>query len=62
MAAIGTKEAAARLGLTPRRVRQLIKAGLIRAKKIGRDWTVTETAIDAASTRPNRRGRRKGGK
>lgn len=33
-----TAQAAERLGLTPGRIRQLARAGVLRSVKIGRDW------------------------
>lgn len=43
-----TKEAAQRLGLeTTGAVRQLILAGRLEAKKVGRDWLIEEDAIKA---------------
>jgi excisionase family DNA binding protein len=40
------KEAAQRLGLTPDTLRQQIAAGKLRARKVGRDWTVTAQAVE----------------
>lgn len=37
---ITTQEAAARLGISSRRVRALIDAGRLPAEKIGRDWLI----------------------
>lgn len=42
-----TPEVAARLGISRRRVGQLIKDGRLRATKHGRDWLVSERAVDA---------------
>jgi len=47
---ITTTEAAALLGVTPQRVRALIKAGILEAEKWGRDWQ-----IDAASVEERKR-------
>ena len=35
-----TEQVAQRLGITPRRVRALITAGRLKAKKIGRDYLI----------------------
>lgn len=40
MELIGTAVAAERLGVSPDRVRALIKAGRLPAKKLGRDWFI----------------------
>lgn len=40
-----TKEAAERLGVTPRRVNNLIEAGALRAQKFGRAWMVDEASV-----------------
>lgn len=42
MAPLTTKQAAARLGITPRRVLALIGAGRLPATRIGRDWLIEE--------------------
>jgi len=34
------KEAAGKLGISERRVRQLLEGGRIQGKKLGRDWVV----------------------
>ena len=47
-------EAAARLGVTAATLRQQIANGRLRAKKIGRDWTVSEREIERYA-RENRR-------
>ncbi len=40
-----TKEAAEKLGVTPRRVNNLIEAGALRAQKFGRAWMVDEASV-----------------
>lgn len=40
------KEAAALLGVTPDTLRQRIHAGTLKAKKVGRDWTVTPKEVE----------------
>ena len=37
---IGTREAAARLGLSQAHVRRLLEGGAIKGKRLGRDWIV----------------------
>ncbi len=39
---IGTKEAAEKLGVSLRRVQQLIESGTLPAQKIGRDYLIQE--------------------
>ncbi len=39
---IGTKEAAEKLGISLRRVQQLIELGTLPAQKIGRDYLIQE--------------------
>lgn len=39
---VTVKEAAAILGVTPARVRQLIASGALGAVKVGRDWSIVE--------------------
>jgi len=47
-----TQQTAAALSVTPQRVRQLIKAGRIKAVRFGRDWQ-----IDAKSVREYQPGK-----
>lgn len=42
-----TRHAADYLGVTRRRVAQLIAAGLITAEKDGRDWDIDEASVKA---------------
>ena len=37
---LGTKEAAARLGICPDHLRRLLEKGEVKGKKVGRDWIV----------------------
>jgi len=46
-----TTEAAAKLGVSDARIRQLILAGKLKAKKIGRDWHITETQLKKLQSR-----------
>jgi len=41
------------LGVTPCRVRVLIREGRIKAAKIGRDWVVDESSLKAVMNRPH---------
>jgi excisionase family DNA binding protein len=45
-AEIDTDKAADLLGVTPNRVRQLVRGGDIQARKVGRVWLVDRTAIE----------------
>ena len=40
-----TREAAAFLGVTRRRVQQLVKRGQLKARKVGRDWLIDDDAL-----------------
>lgn len=52
MALITTAEAAQRLGVTDRRVRQMIKDNLLQGQKVGRDYLIDEDSLEAAKERP----------
>ena len=57
MAIVGVTEAASQLGLTPRRVRQMISAGMLPARRVGRSWAIDERDLRLAGARrrpPNR--------
>jgi excisionase family DNA binding protein len=45
-AEIDTDRAAGLLGVTPSRVRQLVRSGELNARKVGRSWLVDRTSID----------------
>lgn len=49
---ITTTTAAERLGVTPRRVRQYIIEGRLRARKIGRDYLVDPESVEEFRPRP----------
>jgi len=51
MTTITTATAAARLGITPRHVRHLIKTGQLPATKQGRDWLIDENDLQLAEAR-----------
>jgi excisionase family DNA binding protein len=38
--------AAALLGVTPQRVRHMIKAGILQAEKWGRDWQISAESVE----------------
>lgn len=58
MAQLTAKEAAERLGLHPSRVRVFCRTGRIRgATKKGRDWLMSEAAVDAFAEKERRIGR-----
>lgn len=52
-----TSEAAAELGVTVGRVRQLVLDGTLPAEKFGRDLVITREALDLARQRKTTRGR-----
>lgn len=58
MATIGTTEAARRLGVSQARVRQLIAAGRLPAKRIGRDWLIDERSLSRVAVRTPGRPRK----
>ncbi len=51
-----TEEAAAELGVTPARARQLIRAGVLKARQFGRAYVVTAAAITEARRRHSKPG------
>lgn len=55
-----TAEAGKKLGVTPERVRQLIKAGVLAGKREGHGWLVSQGAIEGWK-RPKRGGKRTAG-
>jgi excisionase family DNA binding protein len=50
MKVLTTKEAAERLGVTPRRVRALIAEGKLRATQVGRDYVIEERHLANVKT------------
>lgn len=54
-----TRQAAERLGVTPRRIRQLIKSGQLFATMAGRDWLVDSESLDSLVKVHRRAGRPK---
>ena len=53
-----TKQFANNVGLTDKRVIQLINSGLISAEKFGRDYSIDESFVLIIKSRPERRGRK----
>jgi excisionase family DNA binding protein len=51
MKVIGTTEAAKRLGISANRVRDLIASGRLKAQKIGREYAINPTDLDAVKSR-----------
>lgn len=51
MEPITTKEAAKRLGVTPRRIRKLITDKRLPAKRVGRDWLIDPRGLKAVEDR-----------
>ena len=48
---IGTTEAARRLGVKPNRVRVLIESGRLKAQKIGREYAINPSDLNAVKDR-----------
>ena len=51
-----TNEAAARLGVTPARVRQMVVSGEIESERFGRDTVITAAALAEAMKRKTKPG------
>jgi len=47
-----TAQAAAALGISQRRVQELVKAGRLPAQRIGRDWLIAPADLDRVRQRP----------
>lgn len=52
-----TAALAQRVGLTTKRINQLITSGEIKAEKLGRDWVIAEVYVEILKNRPENRGR-----
>jgi excisionase family DNA binding protein len=50
-----TRQAAAELHITVRRVQAMIRAGRLTAHKVGRDWLINASEIDRVRIRTNGR-------
>lgn len=57
-ATISSKEAARRLGVSPRRVQELIKTGQLKARKLSGVWLVDEESVVQRAATVNKRGGR----
>ena len=51
MKIISTAEAARRLNVSPSRVRAMIKAKRLKAMKVGHEWLIDPTSLDAVKDR-----------
>ena len=51
MRLMGVAEAAERLGVSPRRVRQMLSDGVLEGQRVGREWVIEEHALRAAAWR-----------
>ena len=64
-ALLTTSQVAKELGVSPRRVQALIKAGRLRAERVGRDWLIRPRDVDAVRDRkggwPKGRPRKRAG-
>lgn len=55
-----TTEVAQELGITPRRVRQLVEQGIAKPVEVfGKTWVFTKAEIERLHQRPKRAGRKK---
>jgi excisionase family DNA binding protein len=59
---ISTTEAAERFQITTGYVTQLARKGVIKAKKLGRDWMIDENSLQFYLTHPLKRGPKLGSK
>ncbi len=55
MGLVGVREAAGRLGVSPRRVRQMIADRRLPARRVGRAWAIDEHAVKPSARRPAHR-------
>ena len=67
MKLLSTPEAAEALGVTVARVQQLIWRGRLPAQKVGRDYVIQESDLEAVKVRPtgrpsSKKAAKKGGK
>jgi excisionase family DNA binding protein len=60
MATYTTRQAAARLGITPSRVRQFCREGRLKAVKFGRDWEISSASLNEFVKVQRRAGRPRG--
>lgn len=57
MALIGTTEAAHRLGVSPRRVAEMIVQGTLKAEKVGKTWILDEAEVTRVAKLERKAGR-----
>lgn len=57
MTPLTTAQAAAELGVSERRVQQLVQQGILPAQSIGGMYLINPRALEKARKRPDRRGR-----
>ena len=58
---LSTRDAATRLGITPRRVVAFIRAGRLPALRVGRTWVIREADLELVKERrPGRPSNRQG--
>jgi excisionase family DNA binding protein len=50
------EEAATKLGVTPSRVRQMVRSGLLDAKRFGKIHVITKAALESAKQRKTKPG------
>lgn len=55
---VGVSDAAVRLGVSPRRVRQMLSDGVLRGERLGRSWVVEQDELDRYLGRRRRAGGR----
>ena len=56
---LSVKQAAEQLGITPPLVRRYCEQGRIKAEKVGRDWVITQAALNSFARKVRRVGRPK---
>jgi excisionase family DNA binding protein len=54
---VTTREAAERLGISRRRVQELLQAGALRGEKLSRDWVIEAEEVEAFAKKERPRGR-----
>ena len=57
-----TKQAAELIGYHPEYIRQLVKAGKLKAEKIGRDWLIPKSKLLAYARKAGKTGAKRGPK
>ena len=58
---ISTREASDRYGLSKEHIARMLKAGLLKGKKIGHDWLVHEPSLRKHTKQMNSLGKKKFG-